>query len=110
MDERERDFLVMLGYVYLQHGDTCDAIAVLEAVRMSRPHDRDVTRALAYAFLQDGRFQECLDLTDFLLAARGAGASSLVWLLRCRALFGMGRCAEARELWKQTGNESAYLS
>lgn len=110
MDERERDFLAMLGYVYLQHGDAANACVVLEVVRLSRPHDREVARALAYALLQVERFQECLDLTDFLLAGSGREESTLVWLLRCRALLGLGRCEEARELWKKTGKGNRPLS
>jgi tetratricopeptide (TPR) repeat protein len=102
MDERTRDFLAVIGYVYLQHGDAESAAAVLEPVLAARPHDRGAARLLAYAFLQRKRFRECLELTDFLLNGHGSQEPSYVWLFRCRALYGLGRHEEARRLWEQT--------
>lgn len=101
MDERERDFLAVIGYVYLQHGDADSAADILGAVLVSRPHDRDVARALAYAHLRMGRFQECLELTDFLLAGEGRHEPRIVWLMRSRALLGLDRREQARDLWER---------
>ena len=102
MEERERDFLATIAYVYLRHGDAENAAAVLEAVSEARPHDQDIARMLAYAYLQLRQFRNCLELTDFLLGGNGVNESTLVWLLRSRALYGMGRRQEAMELWRQT--------
>jgi tetratricopeptide (TPR) repeat protein len=102
MDERVRDFLVVVGYVYLQHGDATNAAAVLEPVcEARRPYDREAARLLAYAFLQLGRFQECLDLTDGLLGGPDPDEPLHLWLFRSRALYGLGRRQEARELWER---------
>lgn len=102
MDERTRDFLAVIGYVYLQHGDAANAASVLEPVCQARPHDRGAARMLAYAYLQTKQFRKCLELTDYLLSGHGSQEPLHVWLFRCRALYGLGRCDEARELWNQT--------
>lgn len=102
MDERERDFLVVVGYVCVQHGRAEQAADVLEAVLVARPHDRDAIRLLAYAYLEMTRFQECLDLTDYLLGGHGQEEPAFVWLIRARALYGLGHHEQARELWNQS--------
>lgn len=101
MDQRVRDFLSVVGYVYLQHGDATSAASVLKPVHAMHPQDREIARLLAYALLQLGRFQECLELTDFLLSGYASNEPTHVWLFRSRALYGLGRRQEAQELWKQ---------
>ena len=91
----------MIGYVYLQHGDAANAASVLESVHAVFPQDREICRLLAYALLRLGRFQECLDLTDFLLSGHGTQEPLHVWLFRSRALYGLGKHREAQKLWKQ---------
>ena len=105
MEENYRDFLVVIGYVYLQHGATANAADVLETVHMTRPHDRCVARLLAYAYLQLRRYQECLDLTDFLLAGHDDREPQHVRLFRSRALYGLGRQQEAKEYWTRSRNK-----
>ena len=101
MDERQRDFLAVTGYVYLQHGAAANAADLLETAHIARPHDRCVARLLAYAYLQLRRFRECLELTDYLLNGYGNQEPLQVWLFRCRALYGLGRSQEATELWSR---------
>ena len=106
MDERQRDFLVLVAYIYLRHSDAEDAVSLLEAVYMSEPHDRDVIQLLAYGYLQIEKFSECLELTNYLLGGKQEELSGMIWLLHCRALQGLGRQEEARKLWKQVQQQS----
>lgn len=102
MDERERDFLAVIAYVYLQHGQAEHAIGIIEAILGARPHDHDVLRLQAYALLELKQFEECLDVTDYLLGGHGHDEPGYIWLIRSRALYGLGRHAQARELWNQS--------
>ncbi|MEW4486708.1 hypothetical protein AB1L42_01420 [Thalassoglobus sp. JC818] len=106
MDERQRDFLVLVAYIYLRHSDAEDAVSLLEAVYISTPHDRDVIQLLAYGYLQIGKFSESLELTNYLLGGKQEETTGMIWLLHCRALQGMGKHEEARKLWKQVQQRS----
>ena len=107
MDDRRRDFLILVAYIYLRHSSADDAVTLLEAVHLDRPHDHDVVRLLAYGYLQVGRYAECLDLTNYLLGGSHECVNGTIWLLHCRALQGSGQHEEARELWKNLRLRSA---
>lgn len=94
MDERSIEFLSLLGYLYLRHGQADRAITALEAVLLFRPGDGHTVRSLAYAYLADGRYADCLQ------ALEAAGVRGQTWseLLRSRALWGLGRREEARRV------------
>jgi hypothetical protein len=92
VDARTVEFLTLLGYLYLRHGQGARAVTALEAARVFRRGDLQLSRALAYAYLAAGRFNDCLAAVDSL-PTRGDGQLTLI---RSRALWGLGRQDEAR--------------
>ncbi len=92
MDTRTVEYLMLLGYLYLRHGQGARAVTALEAARVFRRNDRQLARTLAYAYLEAGRFADCLQTVDRLASA---GDRQLT-LIRSRALWGLGRQDEAR--------------
>ena len=96
MESKSIELLSLTGYLYLQHSKPREAIAILEAVEALDPESTWVGRALAYAYLQNHEFQQCLDA----VARCNSDLSSrdhLDWM-KCRALMGLGRTQEARRL------------
>jgi hypothetical protein len=92
VDARTVEFLSLLGYLYLCHGQAARAIAALEAVRIYRRDDPQLVRSLAYAYLSAERFADCLSCIDSSPMAADRGLQ----LIRSRALWGLGRHDEAR--------------
>ncbi|HVJ87937.1 MAG TPA: hypothetical protein VM452_19900 [Caulifigura sp.] len=94
MDTRTVEYLMLLGYLYLRHGQGARAVTALEAARIFRRDDRQLGRTLAYAYLSAGRFDDCLKSIDRL----GLKDDRHLALIRSRALWGMGREDEARRM------------
>src|SRR5262245_30444794 len=92
VDARTIEFLSLLGYLYLCHGQAAQAVAALEAVRVYRRNDSQVVRSLAYAYLSMERFTDCLNCIDSSTVA----SDHRLQLIRSRALWGLGRHDEAR--------------
>jgi len=90
------EYLSMLAYVLLRHGKTSRAIAILEALLTLQPGNSRARRSLAYAFLATGEHQKSLRELDHVTLAGAAGPHDL--LLRIRALWGLDRQDEAREI------------
>ncbi|HVJ68530.1 MAG TPA: hypothetical protein VM510_11120 [Caulifigura sp.] len=92
MDSRTVEYLMLLGYLYLRHGQGARAVTALEAARVFKRDDRQLGRTLAYAYLAAGRFDDCLTSIDRL----GLAGDRQLVLIRSRALWGLGREDEAR--------------
>ncbi|MFO1349151.1 MAG: tetratricopeptide repeat protein [Gammaproteobacteria bacterium] len=88
-----KDILAVLGYFFLEHGQTDKALILLEALDTLCPKEEEVAKSLSYAYLQAGRYQDALDA-----AARAAAARDdiFIHLLRGKALWGLGKTTEAR--------------
>lgn len=54
MKESQKEFLLMLAYLYLQNAKWDRALIVLRALRVLAPEDPQVARCLAYAALETG--------------------------------------------------------
>lgn len=101
MSEKTIEFLRLLGYLYLRHGQHDKAMRVLEALRVTRPRDRWVLRTFAYALLQAGRHARCLEQLESLPADQSPDLG--VELMRSRALWALGRGDEARRVIRRLG-------
>lgn len=93
------DYLSLLGYLFLRHGKTLRAITMFEALIVLRPGDHQAHRSLAYAFLVVGDHQRSLDELDRASSLGPANAHDQ--LLRIRALWGLERHAEARNMIRE---------
>ncbi len=94
VDTRTVEYLMLLGYLYLRHGQGARAVTALEAARIFRRDDRQLARSLSYAYLTAGRFDDCLRSLDDL----NTNSDPQLALLRSRALWGLGRQDEARRV------------
>ncbi|MCD0457865.1 type III secretion apparatus assembly chaperone SctY [Roseiconus lacunae] len=112
MNRKQRDFLVLVSYVYLQHGDAADARALLESVLVCYPQDRDASKLLAYACLQLNDFERAYELTVFLLGGPTDRQPENLWLMHSRALLGLDKKLEAIQLWhsKRNLNRTNHVS
>lgn len=96
--EEQTEGLRVLADVYLDQGQTDKARTLLEALRVLAPQNVGVIRALSYAHLLAGRYEEALATTDALLrldAAMPDNAPAL--LIRGKALWALGQATEARD-------------
>jgi predicted Zn-dependent protease len=99
MRDDQKEFLAILGYFYLQHGEPGRAMVLLRALDAVSPDDPEVLKSLSYAHLATGQHGRALDATERYMAAGGAsGDAAPIQLLRARALWHLGRGAEARDV------------
>ena len=96
MNSDSKDVLSLLGYLFLRHGKAEKAITALEALSVTDANSPWVQRSLAYAYLKNGNFEQSLDQVSKYLDSNSADRGAE--LIRSRALWGLGRHEEARQL------------
>ncbi len=85
MSDQDEEFLSILAYIYLRHGQAATATPLLEALRCLQPEDRHTARSLAYAYLLEHRYDQCLELTSRLMKTPSSGDAAIVDLIHRRA-------------------------
>jgi regulator of sirC expression with transglutaminase-like and TPR domain len=90
------DYLSLLGYLFLCHGKTSRAITILEALIALQPENPQAHRSLAYAFLIAGDHQRTLHELEHVTSSGPVDTHDQI--LRIRALWGLERYAEARQM------------
>ena len=103
MNSESKDVLSLLGYLFLRHGKPQKAIAALEALEVADAGRPWVQRSLAYAYLQNGDFENSLAQVSKFLDHDREDHGAL--LIRSRALWGLGRHDEARKLIQQMSGQ-----
>ncbi|MEM1305690.1 MAG: tetratricopeptide repeat protein [Planctomycetota bacterium] len=93
MDSRDFEFLSLLAYAHLKSGGAAAAADLLAGLQAVEPEHAWVNRTLAYALLEAGRYEACLTQVERLPTVRQDKALQLI---RSRALWALGRHAEAR--------------
>jgi hypothetical protein len=99
MKPGHKDFLSVLGHLYLTSGKNAKARKVYEVLHAEFPEDRECALALAFARLECGDANGAVILADMLLSADapdGAHATSFARLVRARALWAKGDRESAR--------------
>jgi Flp pilus assembly protein TadD len=97
MTPAARDYLNLLGYVFLEHGQAGKAVTVFEALVALEPADPAISRRLTHAYLLDRRHDDCLRHADRHLDLFPTDPElDLVRQARSRALWNLGRPNEAR--------------
>ena len=89
----ERDFLQLLGFIFLQNARPDKAAVVLAALDLLQPGQSRVLLALALAQLRSNKPVRALETLDRL--AMAGGADSAFHLLRAQALGAADRSEEA---------------
>lgn len=100
MDSAIRDFLCVLGHIFLQNGKFGRARKILAALHAAFPEDAEVTRSYLYSSLMAGLPEDALALSeDYLAGAKLSDRDrAMGTLLRGRVLWAAGRKDEARKL------------
>ncbi len=105
MTDRTFEFLSLLSYLYLEHGQPQRALRLLQVLAAARPDDRTTNMQLAYAWLEAGDANRGLEHVQRLLREfPDLHSSSALRLIRCRALWKLGQRDQARALaldWKR---------
>lgn len=102
MSPEQREYLALLAWLYLQHGETDKAIVLLRAGARLAPDDIQILKMLAYAELTIGDAGSALASVERHARAGGDDhAASPIQLIRARALLALGRGIEARECFRR---------
>ncbi|WP_290922235.1 tetratricopeptide repeat protein [Halodesulfovibrio sp.] len=64
MNSTDKESLLLLAHLYLQHGKEPDARVLLEAVQELFPEDSYACRALAWIYLKQGNIADALEQLD----------------------------------------------
>ena len=102
MDRRQKQFMAHLGHVYLQNGKTDRARIVFRALAVLFPEDPYVHKACSYIYLREGNDTAALEEANrYLVTACHDTGRSVGYLLGSKALWRMGRTAEARDMFER---------
>ena len=99
MESRQRDFLSVMGHLYLTSGKTEKAKTVYESLHSSFPEDAELALALAYTRLQCREFTPAIELIDrFFKPGKASAVEGPHYhrLIRAKALWNRGDKVEAR--------------
>lgn len=99
MNETTHDYLSVLAYLLLRNGKAARAVRILEALQVLQPGSDWARYALAYAYLADGRHEQCLEQIDSQTWPASVGNHQN--LIRTRSLWALGRHDEARQIVRQ---------
>jgi tetratricopeptide (TPR) repeat protein len=104
MTAAARDFLGLLGFVFLEHGQAEKAVAVFEALSALAPDDAAASQRLGFAYLLGRRHAEALRHAEAHLDRFPTDPDlDAVRRLRGRALWHLGRPNEARRAAARPG-------
>ena len=100
--DEHKEVLQVLADVYLNQNQAQKALVVLQALDTLSPQNPDVLKALSCAYLAVEQYESALETVDAFLRLGGLTAEATpILLVRSKALWGLGRAAEARESLKR---------
>jgi hypothetical protein len=98
MECSQREFLLLLGYLYIRYAKYDEALLVLQGMSKCLPNDSEIAIALAYACLKTERNHEAHDIIQMLeLTPLRGKQEKLFFLLQSRILWALGRDVAARD-------------
>ncbi len=105
MEDHEREFLSLLGYLYLRHGRLEEARVLFEALEVLLPDDLSIRKTLSYIYLRAGEYPESLEETErFMQKATEREDREMGHLLRSKAYWGLGDKAAAAASYEEALN------
>ncbi len=102
LHKEQKDALLVLGYLYLQHAKYHQAKIVFEGLLLFFPKDYHIMRSLAYAYLNDGEYEHALEMNEQskhpLMTKED---QAFFTLLQSKALWRLGKTHEAKQSFHQ---------
>ncbi|MBP5671518.1 MAG: tetratricopeptide repeat protein [Victivallales bacterium] len=99
MNPDDKQVLLMLAWLFLQHGQTDKAAALCEEIHEQEPENPVAAAILANIYLQNAEPQMALDVLK--AASFPSDMARPVALLEGQALIAQGRQAEAKARWQK---------
>ncbi|PTY00803.1 hypothetical protein DB346_14430 [Verrucomicrobia bacterium LW23] len=104
MRESQKEYLLILAHLFLEHEHFEKARILLVALRELFPADPGVARALSYCYYRLGFYEEALGEAEASLemdmpddSARSMAVANISHFLRGKALWALGREEEAQD-------------
>lgn len=94
VNEKQKDFLLILAYTYVQNNQFEKAITIYKALWTLFPDSEKLAFCLSYLYFRTQQFETALYYIDTYLAKNSSG---LGYLLKGKALLELGRKYEAKE-------------
>ena len=94
INEKQKDFLQIMAYVYVQSNQFEKAITIYKALWSLFPDSEKLAFCLGYSYLRTEQFEKALFYVDTYLSRN---SSDLGYLLKAKALSKLGRKHEAKE-------------
>ncbi|MBF0103647.1 MAG: hypothetical protein HQK77_22335 [Desulfobacterales bacterium] len=91
MNDNHKDFLAILGYIYLQHGLFQKSLIIFKTMQLFFPNDAHAIKSLSYAYLMLNEYQNALTEIDKLNEH-----DKPALLIKSKALWGLGNVDESR--------------
>ena len=98
LTDEQKNYLLLLAYVYLKNNQLEKATTVYKALWYLYPESESITLCLSYLYLSTQQFETALFYADSYLEKKD---SALAFLLRGQALMMLGRNFEAKEAIKK---------
>ncbi len=96
---RQKEFLTLLGWFFLQNGKLARAIDLFRVLDQVDPHDPVTMRLLSYACIKIEAYEEARGYAERFLKTAVAQSDLIIgYFLKSRALWGMGQHSEANGL------------
>jgi len=99
LKETNKDFLSLLGYIYLQNEKADKAMVVFETLQEMEPNNPRVRYSLSYAYYLGVRYEEALECIEaFLVNAEYVRKYPSAYILKGKILWKLKRPEEARAM------------
>ncbi len=97
MKEDQKDFLLLLSYLFLKNGKNEKANTLLCALHGIDPEDSRVTLSYCYSSLLSGDYEKALELANVLLGEGNINRYKRLGLfMKSKALWGLGKEEESQ--------------
>lgn len=98
-NENQRDFLRLLGYLFLCCEKYQKAVTIFELLHLIEPEDIDVMLSLAFALLNNQQYDKANDISALLPKnTTDAEKLKMAKIIRAKALWGAGHREEAETI------------
>ena len=102
MKAHNKEFLCILGYLYLQNKKAQKACSVFETLQAMDPRNLRVRYSLAYAYFLNENYEDALDKIDELLEGEGhADQYPSALFLKGSILWKLGQPEQARAMMNE---------
>lgn len=100
MNQKQKEYLLVLAYLYLRYRKFEKALVVLLILKRLYPGDPHILLSRAYAYLSMRVFQAALqEAEETLVCATREDHIAYAHFVKAHALFGLGREREGREVF-----------